>query len=49
MAEYKNINLVSRNKIGYITIATQNNRLGRGTGITRRLRLKKLLDKFYKK
>ncbi len=48
MAEYKNVNLVSRSRSGYVTIATQD-RFGRGTGKTRKLKIKKLLDKFYRK
>jgi len=48
MAEYKNVNLISRSRKGFVTIATQN-KYGRGTGYTRKMRLKKLMDKFYRK
>ena len=48
MAEYKNVNFVSRSRNGYVTIATED-RLGCGTGMTKKLKLKKLLDKFYSK
>ena len=48
MAEYKNVNKVSRSRSGYVTIATQD-KYGRGTGYCKKMKLKKLLDKFYKK
>jgi len=48
MSEYKNIHLSARSRKGFITIATQD-KYGRGTGYTRKIKLQKLLQKFYKK